>query len=449
MAVFKPHAYQKTAIDFIHEHPGAGLFLDMGMGKTVASLTAANDLMYDKFEIRKTLVIAPKRVAKDVWPAEVEKWEHLNHLSVVDLTGPKAERTDNLKQKGDLYVTTRDLVPWLVDTVERQWPFDMVIVDELSSFKNNQSKRFKALRKVRPLIKRIVGLTGTPAPNGYEDLWSQIFLLDGGERLGRTITAYRRKYFSEYFTGTFYVRSTTETARKEIDQKLSDICISMKSEDYLKLKEPQMIQRYVTLSDETMAVYNDMVRHSLVELEDTEVAAVNSGVVVNKLLQIANGGIYDEDKQYNHIHDEKLDALSEMLEDINENVLVFYTFRSDKERLLERFPKARAMETSQDVKDWNAKKVKMMIAHPASCGHGLNLQDGGSVVIWFGLTYNLEYYLQANKRLHRQGQESHVRIYHLLAKDTIDIAVMKSLEAKKVEQEGLIESLKERMEQWN
>lgn len=441
---YVPHDYQFTAKQWVLDHPEAGLFLDMGLGKTVTTLTAIEELINDYMEIKKVLVIAPKRVAEDTWPSEYQKWEHLSNLKVVEIKGTPKERLNALKRPGDIYIITRDNVAWLVETLKREWDFDTVIIDELSSFKSNKSIRFKKLRLVRPFIKRIVGLTGTPAPNGYEDLWSQIYLLDRGRRLGKTITEYRRKYFHTITRPGYNEYKLRPGAKEEIDQLISDICISMKFQDYLQTEEPLYIDRPVKLSDQEYKTYKTMERDAVLEFgEDDYISALTAAEVTNKLLQLANGAIYDQDKNYRIIHNKKLEALEELVEEAGgESVLVYYSYISDKERILQRFKNARVLETEKDIKDWNAGKIKLMIAHPASAGHGLNLQDGGSIIIWFGLPWSLELYLQANARLWRQGQKQAVRIYHLLTEGTMDSRVLQVLKGKNIRQEELIASLK-------
>ena len=389
------------------------------------------------------MVIAPKRVAEDTWPTEISKWGHLSNLKLVEIRGTPKQRQEALKRPGDVYVITRGNISWLVDLLKSDWDFDTVIIDELSSFKNPKSIRFKKLRKVRPFIKRIIGLTGTPAPNNYEDLWSQIYLLDRGERLGKTITGYRRKYFNAVFKHSYTDYELRPGAKKEIDQLIGDICISMKFKDYIQTEEPLYIERLVKLSDKEFKIYKKMERDTVLEFGDESITALTAAAVTNKLAQLANGAIYNEDKTYRIIHDKKLEALEELIEEAGEEpVLVYYSFISDKERILERFKDARILDTEKDIKDWNAKKIKMMIAHPASAGHGLNLQAGGSIIVWFGLPWSLELYLQANARLWRQGQEHTVRIYHLLAAGTVDSRILEVLRGKNLRQEELLASLR-------
>jgi len=440
---FLPHDYQKVAIDFALQNQSSGLFLDMGLGKTVITLTVIEELKNNYLEELKVLVIAPKRVAEDTWTTEYEKWDHLKNLKVVKVIGNSKQRKAALEKEADIYIITRDNIAWLVDFLGKDWDFNTVIIDELSSFKNHQSKRFKALRKVRPFINRIIGLTGTPAPNGYEDLWSQIYLLDRGERLGKTISEYRRKYFNTLYRHGYNEYELKEGAKEQIDGILKDLCISMKAKDYLKLKEPLYINRIAKLDEKEYKLYKDMERDAVLELEDENITALSAAAVSNKLLQLANGAVYTNEKEIIHIHDKKLEVLEELIEEAKgEPVLVFYNFKHDKERILERFKDTRVLDTDQDIKDWNNKKIKVLLAHPASAGHGLNLQEGGSIIIWFGLTWSLELYQQANARLNRQGQKETVRIYHIIAEKTIDERVLEVLKGKNTRQEELLRKLK-------
>lgn len=444
---FVPHAYQETAKEFIIKNPAAALFMDMGLGKTVTTLTAVDELMNDYLEIKKVLVIAPKRVAEDTWSRETSKWDHINHLRISRILGSEKQRLEALRVKADIYVINRENVSWLVQKLGLKWDFDMVIIDELSSFKNHQAKRFKDLKKVRPLIKRLVGLTGTPAPNGYMDLWSQVYLLDRGKRLGKNITAFRREYFNTIVRPGFQIYSLRTGAVEAINEQIKDICISMKAKDYLKLKEPLLINVPVILDKSEMEKYKSMEKEAILEIEDKEVTAINAAAVSTKLLQLANGAVYNEARNVLEVHDKKLERLEELIEAANGNpVLVFYSFQHDKDRIKNYLREdVRELDTSDDIKDWNDKKIKVLLAHPASTGHGLNLQDGGNVIIWFGLTWSLELYMQANARLHRQGQEEGVIIHHLIAEGTIDEEVFKVLQGKEKRQEELFEALKHRL----
>ena len=447
---FRPHDYQKRAISFILEHEACGLFLEMGLGKTVITLTAVDILMNDRFEVSRVLVIAPLRVAEDTWSRESEKWDHLQHLRISKILGSAAERSRALEAEADVYVINRENVVWLVDylaALKRKWPFDMVVIDELSSFKSNQSKRFKALKKVRPLIDRIVGLTGTPAANSLMDLWAEVYLLDRGQRLGQTIGSYRDAYFrAGWGNGMIvYKWEARPGAMKAITGKIADITMSMKAEDYIELPDRIDNMISVKLSDKEMAKYKDMEQQSLLELDDdSKIIALDAAAVMSKLLQMANGFIYTEDHEAIHLHDAKLEALEEIIEAADGPVLVYYNFKADKEKLLEKFKNAEVLEDDRTISRWNQGKIKILLAHPASVAYGLNLQEGGHIIVWYGVPWSLELYQQANARLHRQGQQKPVMIYHLLAKGTADEQVIKKLEAKDVTQSALIEVLKDR-----
>lgn len=448
---FKPYPYQEEAIRRIIEQPATGLFLDMGMGKTVITLTAIEKLMYDYFEVNKALVIAPKRVAETTWPDEVKAWDHLRNLRVSVVLGSEEKRLKALQQEADIYVINRENVVWLVETLGRRWPFDMVVIDELSSFKSPKAKRFRALRRVRPKIKRIVGLTGTPAPNGLIDLWPQIYLLDQGERLGRTVTGYRARYFEpekmDSSRQIVYKWRLKPGAEKAIYRKLEDICVSMRAEDWLTL--PERIDRIipVKLPDAAYSKYQELERQMLLTYADGDVVASTGATLAGKLLQMANGAVYDENKGVKEIHTAKLEALEDVLEAANgKPVLVFYTYQHDLDRILARFPQARLLDTEQDIRDWNNGTIELMLAHPAAAGHGLNLQAGGHIIAWFGLPWSLELYQQANARLYRQGQTNRVVIHHLVAQGTIDEDVMAALRDKEHDQNALLKAVKWRME---
>ena len=448
---FKPYPYQEEAIRRIIEQPATGLFLDMGMGKTVITLTAIEKLMYDYFEVNKALVIAPKRVAETTWPDEVKAWDHLRNLRVSVVLGSEEKRLKALQQEADIYVINRENVVWLVETLGRRWPFDMVVIDELSSFKSPKAKRFRALRRVRPKIKRIVGLTGTPAPNGLIDLWPQIYLLDQGERLGRTVTGYRARYFEpekmDSSRQIVYKWRLKPGAEKAIYRKLEDICVSMRAEDWLTL--PERIDRVipVKLPDAAYSKYQELERQMLLTYADGDVVASTGATLAGKLLQMANGAVYDENKGVKEIHTAKLEALEDVLEAANgKPVLVFYTYQHDLDRILARFPQARLLDTEQDIRDWNNGTIELMLAHPAAAGHGLNLQAGGHIIAWFGLPWSLELYQQANARLYRQGQTNRVVIHHLVAQGTIDEDVMAALRDKEHDQNALLKAVKWRLE---
>ena len=440
---FVPHEYQKISYNHIIDNTSSGLFLDMGMGKTVTTLTAVDDLMHDYLEVDKVLVIAPLRVAEDTWSRETEKWDHLKHLRISKILGPEKQRLEALQTEADIYIVNRENTQWLVKTLGLSWDFDMVVIDELSSFKSASSQRFKALKKVRPLIKRLVGLTGTPAPNGYMDLWSEVYLLDRGERLGKTITAYRNEYFYSVPRPGFQIYSIRTGSRELINDKIKDVCISMKARDYLNLKEPLYINVPAVMNKVEKQKYKDMEKEAILELGDETITALSAAAVATKLLQIANGAVYNNEGGYAIIHDKKLDVLEDLIEGANGNpVLVFYSFKHDYNRILERFPKARKLETTKDIDDWNKGNVPIMLAHPASTGHGLNLQDGGNHIVWFGLNWSLELYQQANARLHRQGQTEGVIIHHIITEGTMDERVLDVLQGKNNRQESLLEALK-------
>ncbi len=447
---YKPYDYQQYATQWILDKEKAGLLLDMGMGKSVITLTAIDELMFNYFEVSKVLVIAPLRVAESTWDEEAAKWDHLKHLKISKVLGTEKERINALYRKADIYIINRENVKWLVDKCGKDWPFDMVVIDELSSFKSHRAQRFKALRKVRPFMKRVVGLTGTPAPNGLIDLWSQIYLLDGGERLGKTITGYRERYFlpdkrNQHIVFTYKLK---EGAEEAIYEKLSDICVSMKAEDYLKL--PERINNIIPihLPKKAKDKYDQLERDLLLPLKDSDIVANTAGVLANKLLQMSNGAVYDENGDVKEIHNAKLKALEDTIEAANgKSVLIFYSYKHDLDRIKKHLKRddLTVLDTSEDIKNWNEGKIPIMLAHPASAGHGLNLQAGGNIIIWFGLTWSLELYSQANARLYRQGQKQNVIIHHLVSKGTMDEDVMRALEGKEVGQDALLNAVKARV----
>ena len=448
--IFKPYPYQEAAIQWVLDHPAAGLFLSMGMGKTPVTLTAIDRLIYDRLEVEKVLVIAPLRVAQDTWVKEANKWDHLKHLRISRVLGSREERTAALKADADIYVVNRENVPWLCESLTR-WPFDMIVIDELSSFKSHQAKRFKALRKVLGRVRRIVGLTGTPAPNGLIDLWPQIYLLDRGERLGRTVGIYRNAFFRpDRMNGNIvYSYKLLDGAEERIHGKLANLCMSLKKEDYLDL--PGQIYENIELTPPPglLKKYKQFERDRIMEAMDAdgEIVALNAASLTGKLLQFANGAVYTDEGAVQHIHDIKLDALEELIEAANgEPVLVFYAFKHDRDRIRERID-CRELKGEKDIDAWNRKEIPVAIAHPASVGHGLNLQEGGHITIWFGLTWSLELYQQANERLNRPGQTHVCRIYHLILQGTHDARVLKALENKNTSQRALIDALKKRVEE--
>lgn len=446
----KLHRYQEYSKDWIIEHPYSALLLDMGLGKTLSSLSAIDELLSVYGVIDKVLVIAPLSVAQNTWDAEIKKWDHLNHLTYTKVLGSKQEREAALKEEVDIYLINRENVVWLVDYYKKRWPFKTVIIDELSSFKDPKSKRFKALRKVRPMMGRVVGLTGTPAPNTLIDLWPQIYLLDQGERLGKTITSYRNKYFRPSQQNGYIVYSweLLPGAEKEIYDKISDICVSMKAKDYLNL--PERIDNNVTVElDQTETKhYKTLERDYVLSLSESDVVAANAAVLSNKLLQMANGCIYDENEEPKIIHDKKLEALERIIEEAQgQPILVFYSYKHDLARIKKKFKQATALDIkSNHIEEWNKGNIELLLAHPQSAGHGLNLQKGGHIIVWFGLTWSLEYYQQANARLDRQGQTESVIVHHLVAKNTLDEQVLQALQHKEVGQNALLEAVKARIE---
>lgn len=493
--MFKPHEYQTTAINTILEKPRCGLFLDMGLGKTVITLTAVERLMYDSFEVSRVLVIAPLRVAEDTWSRECEKWEHLRQLTISKILGTPAQRRAALAAKADIYVINRENVVWLVDYLKdlpprcakcdgavrphvltdaphftqptkqqaartsfalrlggcapilNNWCFDMVIIDELSSFKSPKAQRFRALRKVIGGSKRVVGLTGTPAPNGLIDLWSEMYLIDSGERLGRTVTGYRERYFvpDKRNQTTIFTYKPKPEAEAAIRAKLADICVSMKAADWLTLPERIDCVTTVKLTPAQRKAYDKFERDMYIEFTEGEVSAISAAALTNKLLQYSNGAMYKEDGDYIEVGEGKLDALGEIIEAANgAPVLCFYSYKHDLERIKRRFPQAVKLETAQHITDWNEGKIQLLLAHPAGAGHGLNLQAGGNIIVWFGLTWSLELYQQANARLHRQGQQRAVIVHHLLTENTADERVYRSLRDKSAVQDELLTALKEK-----
>lgn len=450
------HAYQVEAINHIMDNPFAGLFLDMGLGKTVSTLTAIKRLMYEELEISKVLVIAPKRVTETVWSTECAKWEHLQNLKITKIIGTEHQRKTALREKADIYMLGRDNIAWLCGLFGGSMlPFDMLIIDESSSFKSPKSQRFKALRRVLASFTRVVNLTGTPAPNGLIDLWSQIYLLDRGERLGKTVTSYRNTYFRPGQTNgaIVYNYKLNQGADELIHECISDICMSMKAKDYLNL--PERIDNIIDIqfSKKLQDQYDEFEKEMVLQIfedqeEDAGISAANAAALSNKLLQFANGAVYDEYKNYHVVHDLKIKATEELLEAANgQSILLAWTYRSDMYRLKKKLASydPRELKTEQDIIDWNTGKVKLLMMHPASGGHGLNLQAGGNIIIWFGQTWSLELYQQLNARLDRQGQTKPVIINHLIASKTIDRDVQKALEGKSLKQEGLMQAIKSRV----
>lgn len=450
---FKPHKYQEYAIQRILDTPYIALLLEMGLGKTVSTLTAVDMLLKD-FEVIKPLVIAPLRVAEDTWSREVEKWDHLQHLRISKILGSADHRRKALRADADLYVINRENVEWLVSELGSEWGFDMVIIDESSSFKNHQSKRFRALRRVRPMIERVVELTGTPAPNSLMDLWAQIYLLDQGERLGKTITGFRDRYFIPGARSghIVYDWKAKQEAEKRIYEAIGDIVVSMKAEDWLELPERIELTVPIKISGEPWGLYKKLERDLLLEYEDADVVAQTAAVLSNKLLQMASGAVYDESRGVKLIHDAKLDQLEDDIEAANgKPVMVFYYYQHSLERIQKRFPQARILrkgkEGNEDIRAWNNDEIPLLCLHPKSAGHGLNLQDSScQTLIWFDQIWSLEEYLQANARVHRQGQKNRVFVRRYVAEGTMDEEAVDAIERKETGQEALMQAVKARIE---
>ncbi|WHH59833.1 DEAD/DEAH box helicase [Petroclostridium sp. X23] len=443
----KLHHYQTYCIDFIKNKPVSAVFLDCGLGKTIISLTAIYDLALDKFEVGRILVVAPLRVTM-VWPSEIKKWEHLKGLSYSVAVGTERERIDALMTRSTMYIINRENVDWLVNKSGIPFDFDMVVIDELSSFKSYGAKRFKSLLKVRPSVNRIVGLTGTPSSNGLMDLWAEFRILDLGQRLGRYITHYRNTYFTpdKRNAQVIFSYKPLPGAEDKIYKQISDITISMKSIDYLKMPECIVNEVSVYLNEKEWNIYSKFKNDMVTKLGDEEIDAVNAAVLSGKLLQMANGAVYDSENKTHIIHDKKLDALEDLIEGANgKPVLVAYWFKHDLERIKNRFS-VRQIKASKDIEDWNDGNIPIAVIHPASAGHGLNLQSGGSTLIWFGLTWSLELYQQTNARLYRQGQNETVIIHHIITKGTIDEDVMTALTKKEETQASLIDAVKAKLE---
>lgn len=445
---YKEHPYQKYAREFIYTHDAAGLFLDMGLGKTVTTLTAIRDLDWD---IGNVLVIAPKRPALDTWPEEIEKWDHLKGMSYAVAVGSAVERERAIRKKAFVTIINRENVAWLVDRfrVRERWPYDCVVIDELSSFKNSKSKRFRALKKMRPYIRRVIGLTGTPAANGYMDLWAEAYILDGGRALGKTLTGYRDQYFTPGRRNgmVVYDWDLRPGAKEKILQRLDPISVSMKAENYLQLPPFQTITKKVALSAKARSYYQRMELDLLLSIDGQTIDAVNAAALTTKLLQLSSGAVYTDTGEPVVLHEEKMEALDQIIEEApEENVLVFYGYRHERDRLLERYPQAVDIREPGAIAAWKAGKIPILLAHPASAGHGLNLQSGGRVSVWYTLPTSLELYQQACKRLHRQGQAKPVLNYVLLGKDTYDETVFfQILQKKEREQNAILKALKARL----
>lgn len=452
MKEYKPHPYQAYCRDRIIDTKNIALFLEMGLGKTVITLDAINQLRYDRLCVRRVLIIAPKKVAESTWQTETAKWQGLAHLRCSTVLGSLAERKAALAKPADIYIINRENTQWLVEFYKHAWPFDMVVIDESSSFKNHQAKRFKALKLVRSRINRMVLLTGTPSPQSLLDLWPQIFLLDGGARLGKTITSYRNTYFapdkrSATIIYSYKLRPGSEAA---IYQRISDICISMRSADYLTLPDLIYNDIPVKLDAAAQKTYDALERDMLLEIDESTITAGTAAVLTNKLLQLCNGAVYDEDGQVIELQNCKIDALLETIEQLHgEHAVICYNFKHDKDRLLQALAgtglRVAVYEGDKQMQAWNAGQLDLLLVQPASCGYGLNLQQGGHHIIWFGLTWSLELYQQTNKRLHRQGQEHPVFVHHLIVKGGADEDVIASLQSKDQTQEGLLNALRVRL----
>lgn len=436
------HNYQNEGVDFIKNNKGSGLFLDMGLGKTTTTLTALSDIL-DDFEIIRPLIVAPLRVANTVWHNEADNWDHLKHLGFSIITGNLKERLFALDQKADAYVINRENIPWLVKHLGNKWNFDALIVDESSSFKNPTSKRFRALKSILKRIKKTVILTGTPSPNGYMDLWSQVYLLDQGERLGKNISMYRRTYFDADFMGYNYTLKVG--AKEKIQEKIKDLIMYVPTEGNVELPDFVSSVLDTPLDNKLKKLYKDFEQDMIIQAndEETNLTAMSAATLSNKLLQFSSGAVYDEDENVHHFHDLKFDTLDEIIEDNpNDNILIAYNYKHELTRLVKRYPQAVVMDKEgHAVKQWNEGKIKILLAHPASAGHGLNLQHGGSVLVWFGFNWSLELYQQFNKRLHRQGQKNIVRCFHIAVGD-IEYRLMRKLSEKDVTQKELLEALR-------
>ena len=442
---YKPYDYQTFATNFVLEHPACGLILDMGLGKSVITLTALWSLLLDSFDVGKVLVVAPKRVAENTWPAELKKWEHLEGLTWSLVLGSEKDRRAALQRRAKIYIINRENVAWLVDNY--RWDFDTLVIDELSSFKSSKAQRFRALKRVRPRISRVIGLTGTPQPNGLLDLWPQMYLLDMGQRLGRFVGGYRERFFlpDKRNREVIYSYKPKEGAEEKIYELISDICISMKAADYLDMPELVASRVEVQMNAKEQKLYEGFERDMVLHLKDGDLDAVNAAALSGKLVQMANGAVYGENRKVHHIHDRKLDALEDIIEAANgKPLLVAYWYKHDLERIRQRF-EVRTIDTPKDIADWNEGKIPVALIHPASAGHGLNLQDGGSTIVWFGLTWSLELYQQLNARLWRQGQKHTVVIQHIVAAGTHDEDIMNALEKKDMSQTALIAAVKARI----
>lgn len=447
---FQPHSYQKHAIDKVIENEKYGLFLDMGLGKTVSTLTAFSELQL--LDTEKMLVIAPLNVAKDTWADEISKWEHLKHLRVSKILGTPKQRLAALNKDADIYITNKENTKWLCEQYKKDWPFDMVVIDELSTFKNPSSQRFKAIKKKLPLVKRFVGLTGTPSPNSLLDLWAQVYLIDRGERLETAFSRYRERYFraTHQVSDHVYNWELREGSEDLIYKQIEDIALSMKASDYLDMPERIDTKQVVTLSNKERKLYDELEKYYILEDEtDGTIVAQSGASLSQKLLQLSNGAVYTDDEDVRQIHDRKLDKLEEIIDEAQgQPILLFYNFKHDRARILECFDDVITLDDSNYKAKWNSGKAKILLAHPASAGHGLNLQQGGHIIVWFGLTWSLELYQQANARLYRQGQEHTTIIHHIMTDNTIDQRVYKALQNKELTQDELMKAIKARIDKY-
>lgn len=447
---FQPHSYQKHAIDKVIENEKYGLFLDMGLGKTVSTLTAFSELQL--LDTEKMLVIAPLNVAKDTWADEISKWDHLKHLRISKILGTPKQRLAALNKDADIYITNKENTKWLCDQYKKEWPFDMVVIDELSTFKNPSSQRFKAIKKKLPLVKRFVGLTGTPSPNSLLDLWAQVYLIDRGERLETAFSRYRERYFraTHQVSDHVYNWELREGSEDLIYKQIEDIALSMKASDYLDMPERIDTKQVVTLSNKERKLYDELEKYYILEDEtDGTIVAQSGASLSQKLLQLSNGAVYTDDEDVRQIHDRKLDKLEEIIDEAQgQPILLFYNFKHDRARILECFDDVITLDDSNYKAKWNSGKAKILLAHPASAGHGLNLQQGGHIIVWFGLTWSLELYQQANARLYRQGQEHTTIIHHIMTDNTIDQRVYKALQNKELTQDELMKAIKARIDKY-
>lgn len=447
---YKPHEYQQFTTTFIEQHPQAAIFLGMGMGKTISTLTAINDLIYDSFDVTKALIVAPLRVARDTWPAEIRKWDHLANLRYATILGTPAQRRAALDQDADLYIINRENIPWLVDELGKTWPFDMVVIDEMSSFKNHKAARFKKLNSRRKNITRLVGLTGTPAPNSLLDLWAQFRLLDGGQRLGKFIGHYRDRYFlpDKRNGQQIFTWKLKPGADEDIYRRIQDITVSMRTTDYLDLPKCTAVDYVVHLNKKERAAYEKLQAEMVIELADGDaIDAPTAAALTGKLLQFSSGAVYTDEKAILPIHDRKLDALAAIIDEAEgQSVLVAYWFKHERPRILKRLPGAVALNSAEDFDRWSRGEIPVGLIHPSSAGHGLNLQTGGHILVWTTTPYSLELYEQTNARLYRQGQTEPVTIIHIVTAETIDSAVAAALVRKDNMQSALIDAVKAELE---